>query len=135
MSQLILDEQLAATELMVPLRRVFKVKRLLELRPGERVLDDRIPEILLSLDRPTFLTIDQGFWDRRLCNSGYCILCFGLRPKQQIAMPGLLRALLRRSEFRTRAGRMGKVARVTRAVIDYWQFQDARLHHLTWKEA
>jgi hypothetical protein len=41
------------------------------LRPGEQVLDDRVPEILLTLKAPTFITIDQDFWDRRLCHTGY----------------------------------------------------------------
>jgi hypothetical protein len=133
MSQLVLDEQLAASEVMEPLRRKHKVRRLREARPDERILDDRIPDILRRLDRPTFLTIDQGFWDRALCHPRYCILCFTLTTKQQQLLPDLVEALFRTPEFRTRAQRMGKVARISPRSIEYWQFHVPRVHHLSWE--
>ena len=66
MAQFVADEHLDERDVLVPLRRRFSLHRVQELRPGEQVLDDRIPEILLRLRKPTFLTIDQGFWDPRL---------------------------------------------------------------------
>jgi len=78
MSQFILDEQLAANEVVAPFQERHKAKRLADLRPDKHVLDDRIPEILLTLNQPTFITIDQDFWDARWCNPGYCILYFAL---------------------------------------------------------
>jgi hypothetical protein len=56
-SGFILDDQLAANEVIAPLQKRHKAKRLADLRPGEHVLDDRIPEILLTLNQPTFVTI------------------------------------------------------------------------------
>src|SRR5262249_57195649 len=67
MAQFVIDEQIAASEVLGPLRRRLKVQRLLDLRPGEHILDERIPEILLTLPRPTFITIDQGFWGTARC--------------------------------------------------------------------
>jgi hypothetical protein len=58
----ILDEHLAYNVLKSPLPRRLKFSRLVELRPGEIILDERVPEVLLSLPHPTFITIDGGFW-------------------------------------------------------------------------
>lgn len=133
MTQLVLDDQLAASEVLRPLRRWMTAQRLRDLRPDERIHDDRVPEILLTLRQPTFVTIDQGFWDRRLCNPGYCILYFGLSDAQQHLIPRLLRQLFLTPEFRTRTKRMGKVTRITSKRIEYWQFPAARLHRLHWR--
>jgi hypothetical protein len=97
------------------------------------VLDERVPAILLSLKQPTFVTIDHSFWNRELCHPHYGILYFSLSIREQDLIPDLLRALLRRPEFDTRAKRMGKVARISTAAIDYWQFQGQDLHSITWE--
>src|SRR5258708_6196456 len=112
MSQLILDEQIDLQVVLPSLRRWTSVKPLQDVRPGELVRDDRIPEILLTLAKPTFVTIDHGFWDRRLCHPEYCILYFALRNDQQEFLPRMLRALFKQTGFNTRASRMGKVARI-----------------------
>ena len=132
MSQLILDDQLDVLELLPRLSKWITARRLQTLRPGELILDDRVPEILGTLKQPSFVTIDEHFWQRHLRNPDYCILYFALRGDQQEQLPSLLRALLRRSEFRTRAARMGKVARVSAAAIDYWQFQSRESRWIEW---
>ena len=132
MSQLILDDQLDVLELLPHLSKWITARRLQTLRPGELILDDRVPEILGTLKQPTFVTIDEHFWQRHLCNPDYCILYFSLRGDQQEQLPSLLRELLRRPEFRTRAARMGKVARVSAAAIDYWQFQSHESRRIEW---
>jgi len=134
MSQIILDGQLFELQVLVPLTRWITVQRLRNLRPGEIIKDERVPVLLRQLSRPTFITIDHGFWDKRLCDSKYCILYFALRNDQQHELPMLLRRLLRLPEFRTRAVRMGKVAYVNPTRIEYWQIGDRRLHRLTWPE-
>lgn len=132
MSQLLLDDELDEDVVLPPLAKWTTVQRLRHLRPGERILDERVPEILLTLKGPTFVTIDPDFWQRRLCHSGYCILYFALSDRQQKLLPELLRALFQRPEFRTRAARMGKVARVSQAHIDFWQFRQRGPTRLTW---
>lgn len=77
--------------------------------------------ILRQLRQPTFVTIDMGFWNAGLRDAHYCILCFPLPSDEQHAIPGLLRQLFRLPEFATKAARMGKVARISQAQIDYWQ--------------
>jgi hypothetical protein len=121
MSQIVLDDQLDVQIILPALDPWITAVRLQSLRPGEQVLDDRVPEILRTLKTPTFGTIDQGFWNRRLCHSAYCILFFELRTEEQDRIPAQLRNLLRLPEFRRRAARMGKVARVDGAAVQYWE--------------
>jgi hypothetical protein len=132
MSQLILDDQLSARQVLAPIRHWITAQFLRELRPNERIPDARVPEILRTLRQPTFITIDQGFWNRRWCHLQYAILYFALREDEQELLPGLLRALLRRPEFRTRASRMGKVARVGTTSLAWWQFQSPDLLQVAW---
>jgi hypothetical protein len=132
MSRVILDEQLSATEVASELKKWCSVLRLKDLRPQQQILDDRVIEMLLTLNRPTFVTIDRGFWKRGLCHPGYCILYFVLASNRQEALSERLRALFRRREFRTRAARMGKVVRVSPTHIDYWQFLLPRPKRIVW---
>jgi hypothetical protein len=132
MSQFILDEQLDLQVVLPPLRRWTSVILLRDLRPGEVILDDRVAEILLEVVKPTFVTIDRDFWDRRLCHPDYCILCFDLRDDQQNLLPRWLRALVQQKGFDTRAARMGKVARVGPKRIDFFEHLAAHVKHLDW---
>lgn len=49
-----------------------------------------------------------------------------LEPQQQNRIPNLLRQLLRLSEFKTKAARMGKVARVSEGKVEFWQVRDEK---------
>jgi hypothetical protein len=79
MSQLILDEQLSVPRVLDPILKWIKAEQVHQLRPDQRIGDDRVPAILRTLKQPTFVTIDHDFWDRRWCNPRYCILYFALR--------------------------------------------------------
>ena len=132
MSQVILDDQLAASVVLRPLQRWVTTRRLRDLRPNELIYDERVPEILSSLGQPTFVTIDHGFWNRRLRNEHYCILFFALRDDRQRLLPDLLRAVFRERAFRTRGRRMGKVARVRPTGIDFWEMNVPKLQRIRW---
>jgi hypothetical protein len=78
------------------------------------------------------VTIDMAFWNRRLCDPHYCLVCFPLRNDEQGLIPTLLRQLLRLPTFRSKAQRMGKVVQVAPQQVRYWQHSDDRLHVLPW---
>lgn len=78
MSQLVLDDQLDVVKLLPRLRNWVTAVRLQSLRPGEHILDDRVPEILLTCHEPTFVTIDADFWKPQLCHERYCIAVIGV---------------------------------------------------------
>jgi len=131
-SQIILDDQLFDLEVLIPIARWITVQRLRDLRPDQVIKDDRVPVLLRELRQPTFVTIDMGFWRRALRDPKYCILCFPLRNDEQDKLPGLLRDLLCLPEFRSKTLRMGKVARISTARVEYWQVGDEPLRRLTW---
>ena len=79
MSQIVLDDQLFPLDVLVPIARWATVQRLRDVRPGEVIKDERVPVILRDLRQPTFVTIDMGFWTRRMCDGRYCMVCFPLR--------------------------------------------------------
>lgn len=134
MSHIVLDDQLADIAIRGRLAQWTRAQRLRDLRPGEVIKDERVPTILRELRQPTFVTIDMGFWNARLRDPRFCILCFPLSNEEQRAIPSLLRHLLRMSEFATKAARMGKVARVSPMQVDYWQLGDEQPRRLTWPQ-
>jgi hypothetical protein len=132
MSQIVLDDQLFDLDVLLPIARWSTVQRLRDLRPHEVIKDDRVPVLLRELRRPTFVTIDMGFYKRDLCDARYCLLCFPLRNDEQHRLPLLLRQALRLPELRTQAVRMGKVARISADHIDYWHLADEQSRRLFW---
>lgn len=132
MSLLIFDEQINRETAIDPLRSWATVRRHKDVRPREMIDDDRAPDLLRRLNHPTFVTIDGGFWDREYRDKHYCIIYIAVSDDQQFKIPTLLRQLFRLPEFKTTAGRMGKVARVSSARIEYMQFGDESIHALAW---
>jgi len=133
MSLIVLDDHLLPSLVQVPVQRWATVKRLHDLRPAEVIKDDRVPSLLRAVKRPTFVTIAAGFCNRSLRDPAYCILYFALRDDQQTQLPRLLRRLFRLPEFRTRAVRMGKVARISSNGIEYWQHGERERYRLAWR--
>jgi hypothetical protein len=112
----VIDAALADELVLEPIGSMASTRSLRTLRLYEVVKDDRVPVLLRELSSPTFITNDEaGFWNRHLCSKAYCILYFALTDYQQEQIPSLLRRLLRLPEFKTKAGRMGKVVRVSLA--------------------
>jgi len=132
MSQIIVDEQLGKTEVLLPLRRWITAQKIESFRPFQVIKDDRVLQILWGLKRPTFVTIDAKFYDKRHRDKRYCLVHFVLTPLEQNQLPDLLRRLLQLSEFKTKAARMGKVARVGQTSVRYWQLGDDKEHRLDW---
>ena len=132
MTQIVLDDQINVVRVLAVIQKWAKALALRDARPGEVIKDERAPQILRALNRPTFVTIDADFWNRRWLDRRYCILYFALREDEQGALPQLLRELFRLPEFRTKAARMGRVARISKDRIVFWQIDDDQLHTLPW---
>ncbi len=130
---LVTDAALSNEEVLLPARKIMRTISIRDVRRHEVVKDDRVPVLLRELSSPTFITIDEaGFWHRQLCHKAYCILYFALTSFQQEQIPALLRQLLHMPEFKTKAARTGKVARLSLANIQYYQLGERALHILSW---
>jgi hypothetical protein len=132
MSRFVLDDQLDVVDVCHHIRRWATAEFVRDSRPGEVIKDERIPDILRTLRTPSFVTIDHRFRDRALRDRRYCILYFDIRADEQGNIPALPRQLLRLPAFRTRAAHMGKVARVSRDHVSWWDLGDEHLHTVHW---
>jgi hypothetical protein len=121
MSQLVLDEHLGRTEVLVPLQRWITTAKIEDLAGDEILKDDRILQLLRQQKQSTFITLDDDFFHRRLCDRRYCLMYCVVPRQQQHRIPEILRRVFRLPEFSTKAARMGKVIRVHEQDIDFWQ--------------
>src|SRR5262245_1285762 len=106
---IVLDEQLLGRSLEREIAQWYRgtVQFIIDLRPHTTVKDEAIPALLRQRSQPTFVTInDRDFWRKVAPDRRYCIVCFALSDARARAISPALRAVLRRPEFRTKAQRM-----------------------------
>jgi hypothetical protein len=127
---IILDEQLLGRGLETEIVRWYEgtVCFITDTRPKTVVKDDAIPGLLQSQNQPTFVTINEtDFWRKVVINDHFCVVCFALPDSRAREISARLRSLLRHSAFKTKKGRMGKVIRVTDQDISYYAFDDKEI--------
>lgn len=130
---IVLDEQLLGRNLHLEIAHWYPgaVTYISALRPDSVIKDDAIPTLLREQNQPTFVTINESdFWRRILLTQDFCIVCFALTDSRVREIPGLLRALLEHKEFKTKADRMGKAIRVGEQEIAYYTVQDRTLKRI-----
>jgi hypothetical protein len=109
---IVLDEQLCREPLRIALGQWYrgKIIYVTEIRPSSVIKDDAIPELLLSVKRPTLVTINyKDFWRKIAAHRGYCAVCIDLPNERWAEVSPIVRDLLRRPDYRTKNSRMGKV--------------------------
>lgn len=124
---IVLDEQLLGRQLELELSRWYRgpVLFITDLRPGTVIKDEAIPLILRRQGTPTFVTINESdFWRKVAIDRHFCVICFALPDSQVSAIPGLLRKVMQHTLFRTKSARMGKVLRITHEVVAYYAHHD-----------
>jgi hypothetical protein len=112
---IVLDEQLLGRQVEDTIAGWYRgsVRFVNELRPNTIIKDDAIPSLLRRQPQPTFVTINvRDFWQRVEIDQRFCVVCFNIPDSTVPVIPGLLRLLLRREDFHTKALRMGYVFRV-----------------------
>lgn len=135
MSQILVDEHLSPTEVVKPLQRWITAQKIEDFAPDSTLKDERILQILCDQKRVTFVTLDAGFYRKKYCDRRYCLIFFVLPHQEQGRLPSLLRRLFHLSEFKTGAARMGKVVRISRKKIEFWQAGDEKRHRIGWTAA
>jgi hypothetical protein len=91
--------------------------------------DDNIITMLHRLKQPTLFTRDEDFFKRDLCHAGYALVWLDLAPTEAAMF---IRRFLRHSRFRTKAQRLGVVARAHHDGIQFWQRNRVALQRETW---
>lgn len=104
------------------------------LRPNTIIKDDSISALLHTASKPTLITINvTDFWHVIPVDPRYSIVCIDLPNTRSLEVPVLLRRLLKMTEFKTKAVRMGKVIRLRPTRVDYYD-ADGQLKTLAWPE-
>jgi hypothetical protein len=127
---IVLDEQLMGRQLEQEIAKWYRGKVLFvtDLRPNSIIKDEAMPELLRQQIQPTFVTINEkDFWHKIVVDNRYCVICFAWPDSRVREIPPSLRLLLRRSEFNTKAKRMGKVIRVADEKINYYTLVDRQI--------
>ena len=94
--------------------------------------DDEIIPFLLSLRRPTFFTLDQGFFDRSRCHARYSLVYLAVEQDEAAVF---VRRLLRHPEFDTQARRMGAVIRASHTGLTVWRLHAEQHASIRWADA
>ncbi len=126
----ILDENIIDNQ-----RRLLKSLRINVRQIGYEVgrkgmKDSEIIPYLHQLNKPTFFTRDDDFYNRKLCYSGYCLVYLDVR-KEEVA--NFIRRVIHHQRFKTKAKRMGKVIRVSHVGMSYWCSGAEKEGHIEWK--
>jgi hypothetical protein len=132
----VLDEQLLGRGIEREIGKWYRgaVQFIIDLRPNTVVKDEAIPELLRLQNQPTFITINErDFWRKVPPDPRYCVVCFTLPDSRAHEIPPSLRALLGRAEFQTKAKRMGMVIRVKQAEISYYTVSDREVRTINVK--
>ncbi|HLG16104.1 MAG TPA: hypothetical protein VJH03_16595 [Blastocatellia bacterium] len=95
---------------------------------GMKDRDEIIP-LLHSLRRPTFFTRDHDFYDRNLTHPDYCLVYLEVTAAETA---NFIRRFLRHSTFRSQSQRLGKVVRVHRSAINFWQVGQSTSAKAAW---
>jgi len=91
--------------------------------------DDNILTLLHRLKQPTFFSRDRHFFQRPLCHGGYALVWLDLVPEEAALF---VRRFLAHPCFRTKALRLGVVARVHHDGIHFWQRNRQGLQRVGW---
>lgn len=124
---IVLDEQLLGRGIEEPIARWYPgaVRFVTELRDGSIIKDEAIPMLLSGESEPTFVTINEtDFWRRVPISSKFCVVCLPLPLERAGEIPAALQRLFRHTDFRTKAQRMGSVVRVTANGASYYTATD-----------
>ena len=95
---------------------------------GMKDYEEIIP-LLHRLKRPTFFSLDYGFYRPRLRHQSYCLVFLDVWDDEAAAY---IRRFLRHPTFRTQAQRMGNVARIRPSGMSYWQMRLRKAQTLSW---
>lgn len=95
------------------------------------IADDNILVLLHRLKQPTLFTRDEDFFRRDLAHENYSLVWLDVVPGEAALF---VRRFLRHTRFRTKAARLGVVARVHHDGVHFWQRYRAALESVAWLE-
>jgi hypothetical protein len=130
---IVLDEQLLGRDLEELISTWYRgnVCFITDLRPDTIIKDDAIPMLLRQQSQPTFVTINErDFWRKVEIDNNFCVVCFTFPDHRAQEISSSLRAILQHPDFNTKAKRMGRVLRVTDNNIAYYSVENRHIREI-----
>jgi len=116
----ILDENIPDSQRQLLKKNRIRVQQIGEDVGRKGIKDDEIIRLLHQLDRPTFFTLDGGFYQSQRCHERYCLVHRNVA--EEVAAK-FVRRLLSHPRFNSRAKRMGLVIRAAPQRVSCWQIR------------
>ena len=126
----VLDENVPESQRRLLRRKRVPIRQIGEDFGRKGMKDDEIIPLLHQLDRPTFLTLDGDFYNRRLCHERYCLVHLDV---EEELVAEYFRRLLRHHALNSKAKRMGQVIRVESTGLALWRMHAEQEDHQSWE--
>lgn len=130
---IVLDEQLLGRNIEHEISSWYggKVLYIVDLRPNTIIKDDAIPGLLRQQNQPTFVTLNEkDFWRKVDIDERFSIVCLALPDSRVPQVSKLLKTIFHLPKFKTKADRMGKVIRIADEKIFYYTHQDSDIQRI-----
>lgn len=130
---IILDEQLLGRNLEQHIAAWYKgaVHYITDLRPNTVIKDDAIPMLLRQIAEPTFVTINESdFWRKVAISPHFCVICFVSSDVYGYEIADKLRLVLSQQFLKTKTQRMGKVVRISNTHCQYYSWDDLTIYSI-----
>lgn len=130
---IVLDEQLLGRNLERDIAGWYagKILFITDLLPDSIIKDDAIPGLLRQQNQPTFVTINEkDFWRRVDIDRQFCVICLVVSDSNLGEITQLLRSLFNIPEFKTKSKRMEKVVRIADNKISYYCYQNKEIKRI-----
>jgi hypothetical protein len=114
----ILDEDIRADQRQLLRQHRIAIRQIGHDLARKGLKDEAILPVLHRLRRPTFFTLDRGFYARRLCHPNYCLVWLDVDKRH---VGDYIRRVLRHPRLSTQAKRMGTVIRVSPTGLHIWR--------------
>jgi hypothetical protein len=114
----ILDEDIRADQRQLLRKHRISIRQIGHDIAHKGIKDQAILSFLHQVPRPTFFTLDRGFYDRRFCHPGYCLIWLDVDKREAGVY---VRRVLRHPRLNSQAKRMGTVIRVSSAGLHIWR--------------
>jgi len=125
----VLDENIREDQRQRLRRWRIRIRQVGEDVAQKGIQDESLIRLLQSLPRPTLFTRDQGLYDRRFVNRGYCIVCLGVG-ERRVAV--YTRRFLKHPLFNTQRKRLGGVVLAQANGLRFWHAGTTQEQHAIW---
>lgn len=125
----VLDENIPESQRLLLKSKRVRVRQIGHDVGRKGMKDKEIIRLLHELDRPTFFTLDEDFYDRRLCHERYCLVHLDV---EEETAGEYIHRLLRQRTLNTKAKRMGRVVQARATGLTIWRIRVKEEAWLSW---